>query len=126
MCQQIWQREVIASSAMTQGMTSFASPVPRVSWDSDDYKGRLAFVRTVNDAAGPLIIQQMMIDETGVEWIIRDMGGGHSPQISHPERLASILVDLTKTCESVWHNSIRRRTEKGIKPYLDDCKAIIC
>jgi hypothetical protein len=93
--------EVVAISALAQGMTSFTSPVPRASWDSDDYKGRVAFVRTVNDAAIPLLILQMMIDGTGVEYIIKDIESGHSPQISQLEKLASILVDLTKISESI-------------------------
>jgi hypothetical protein len=91
---------VVAVSAMAQGMTSFTSPIPRASWDSDDYKGRIAFVRTVNDAAIPLAIQQMMIDGSGVEWIIEDMESGHSPQISQPEKLATILIELARTFES--------------------------
>jgi hypothetical protein len=86
---------------MAQGMTSFTTPVPRASWDSDDYKRRIAFIRTVNDAAIPLAIQQMMIDGSGAKWIIKDIESGHSPQVSQPEKLAEILVDLAKTFESL-------------------------
>ncbi|KAF2000488.1 hypothetical protein P154DRAFT_575852 [Amniculicola lignicola CBS 123094] len=50
---------------MAQGMTSFNSPCPRATWDSDDYKGRVAYIRTLDDAAIPLQVQQMMIDELG-------------------------------------------------------------
>lgn len=81
---------------MAQGMTSFTSPVPRASWDSDEFKGRVAFIRTINDAAIPLAVQQMMLDGTGVEWIVRDIESGHSPQLSKPEELAGILVELVK------------------------------
>jgi hypothetical protein len=92
---------VIAVSAMAQGMTSFTSPVPRASWDSDDYKGRVAFIRTIDDAAIPLAVQQMMLDGTGVKCITKDIESGHSPQISHPEQLAKILMDLTMSFESI-------------------------
>jgi hypothetical protein len=81
-------------------MTSFTSPIPRASWDSDDYKGRIAFIRTINDAAIPVAVQQIMLDGTGVEWIIKDIDSGHSPQVAQPEKLANILVDMTKTFES--------------------------
>ncbi|KAH7394352.1 hypothetical protein BKA66DRAFT_606552 [Pyrenochaeta sp. MPI-SDFR-AT-0127] len=91
---------VIAVSAMAQGMTSFTTPVPPASWKSEEYKGRVAFIRTLKDAAIPLPVQQMMIDGTGVEWIIKDIDSGHSPQISQPEKLTELLVDLAKGFET--------------------------
>jgi hypothetical protein len=86
---------------MAQGMTSFTSPVPRASWDSEEYKGRVAFIRTLQDAAIPLEVQQMMIDGTGVEWMIRDIESGHSAQLAQPEKLAEILVELAGLFEGV-------------------------
>lgn len=86
---------------MAQGMTSFTSPCPRATWDSDEYKGRVAFIRTLNDAAIPLPVQQMILDGTGVEWIVKDIGSSHSPQVSQPEKLATILVDLAKEFEAL-------------------------
>jgi hypothetical protein len=77
------------------------SPCPRASWDSDEYKGRVAFIRTLNDAAIPLQIQQMLLDGTGVDWIVKDIESGHSPQISQPEKLTSILVELAKGFEAL-------------------------
>ncbi|KAH7068990.1 hypothetical protein BKA63DRAFT_494432 [Paraphoma chrysanthemicola] len=93
--------EAVAASAVAQGMTSFVTPLPRASWDSDDFKGRVAFIRTVNDAAIPLAVQQMMLDESGVDWLVEDIESGHSPQVSQPEKLAEMLVALTKTFESL-------------------------
>ena len=90
---------MVAVSAIAQGMTSFTSPVPRATWDSDAYKGRVAFIRTLNDAAIPLQIQQMMLDGSGADWIVKDIESGHSPQISQPEKLTAILVDLAKGFE---------------------------
>jgi hypothetical protein len=39
----------------------------------------------------------MMLDGTGVEWSVKDIESGHSPQISQPEKLTAILLDLAKT-----------------------------
>jgi hypothetical protein len=50
----------------------------------------------LNDAAIPLPVQQMMIDGTGVEWIVDDIESGHSPQISQPEKLTAMLVELAE------------------------------
>ncbi|KAF2789976.1 hypothetical protein K505DRAFT_352239 [Melanomma pulvis-pyrius CBS 109.77] len=92
--------EAAAASTMVQGLTSFFSPIPRASWDSDDYKGRVAYIRTVNDTGFPLSLQQMLIDSTGdVEWIVKDIESAHSPQLSHPEKLTEMLLDLAKGFE---------------------------
>lgn len=86
---------------MAQGMTSFTSPCPRASWDSDEYKGRVAFIRTLNDAAIPAQVQQMMLDGTGAEWIVKDIETGHSPQVSKPEELAKLVVELSQGFEKL-------------------------
>jgi hypothetical protein len=86
---------------MAQGMTSFTSPCPKASWDREEYKGRVAFIRTLNDAAIPLQVQQMMLDGTNTEWIVKDMETGHSPQISQPEKLAELIVQLSNVFEKL-------------------------
>jgi hypothetical protein len=93
--------EAVAVSAMAQGMTSFTSPVPRASWDHVDFKDRLAYIRTVNDAAIPVAVQQMMIDGSGVQWYEPDIEGAHSAQLSRPKELAELLVDLAVIFESI-------------------------
>jgi hypothetical protein len=80
-------------------MTSFISPCPRATWDDDKYKGRVAFIRTLKDAAIPLPVQQHMIDATGVQFIIKDIESGHSPQLSQPEALSGILIAFAKEFE---------------------------
>jgi hypothetical protein len=86
---------------MSQCMTSFTSPCPRATWDSEEYKGRVAFIRTLNDATIPLQVQQMMLDGTGAEWIVKDIESDHSPQLSQPEKLAAMLLELTKAFEAL-------------------------
>jgi hypothetical protein len=86
---------------MAQGMTSFVSPVPRATWDSAAYKGRVAYIRTTIDACFPVQVQQMMIDGTGAEWIVRDIESAHSAQLSQPEKLRDILVELAGVFERV-------------------------
>lgn len=91
----------VAASAMAQGMTSFTSPVPRASWDSNAFKGRIAYIRTLKDRAVPLEAQQRMLDESGVQWIVRDLDSGHSPQISRAEEVRDLLVELIRGFEEV-------------------------
>jgi hypothetical protein len=85
---------------MAQGLTSFYSPIPRASWDSEDFKNTVAYIRTVNDTSLPLFMQQMMIDNAeGVDWIVKDVESDHSPQLSQPEKFSEMLVELAKTFE---------------------------
>jgi hypothetical protein len=55
----------------------------------------------LSDAAIPLHAQQIMVDGTGVEWIVKDIDSGHSPQGSQPEKLTSILVELAKAFQKL-------------------------
>lgn len=90
-----------ATSAIAQGLTSFNSPCPPTTWDSEHFKGRLAYIRTVYDALILLDTQQAMIDGTGVEWIVKDIESDHSPQLSRAEELVGILVDLATVFEGL-------------------------
>ncbi|KAJ4351214.1 uncharacterized protein N0V89_006553 [Didymosphaeria variabile] len=92
---------VVAVSAMAQGMTAFTSPCPRASWDSEAYRGRVGFVRTTQDACIPVQVQQMMLDGTGVEWIVKDVESAHNAQISKPEELTRVLVELAEVFEKL-------------------------
>jgi hypothetical protein len=43
----------------------------------------------------------MLLDGTGVEWIVKDIESGHSAQLAQPEKLVTILVDLVKGFETL-------------------------
>ncbi|KAH8705126.1 hypothetical protein BGW36DRAFT_366922 [Talaromyces proteolyticus] len=88
-------------SCVSRGKTSFTSPCPAASWDTEAFNGRLAYIKTVNDRAVPYEAQSMMLQATGQEWITRDIETGHSPQLAAPEKLADILVELAKRFEAL-------------------------
>ena len=82
---------------MAQGLTAFYSPCPRASWDSDAFSNRVAYIKTLNDTALPAFVQQMMIDNAGVaDMIVKELDSDHSPQLSKPEKLTEILVELAE------------------------------
>jgi hypothetical protein len=86
---------------MAQGMTSFTAPCPRASWDADEFKGRVAFIKTLNDATIPPPVQQMMIDGTGVNWTLKEINSGHSPQLVKAEELKTMIVDLVESFQKL-------------------------
>ncbi|KAF7881326.1 hypothetical protein EAF00_011999 [Botryotinia globosa] len=69
---------------------------PRASWDQESFKGKIAFIRTLNDIGIPLQFQDMFMQNTGEEWIVRDMHTGHSPQLVQPERVCDVLTELAR------------------------------
>lgn len=80
--------------------------MPRASWDSDEFKNRVAYIRTVNDTAVPVFVQQMMIDNAkvidnakGVEWVVKDIESDHSPHLSQPEKFCGMLLELARQFE---------------------------
>ena len=90
-----------AAATLSQGTTSFFSPMPRTSWDSDYFKDRVAYVKTMRDTAVPAFVQQMMIDNaTGPEWVVKEIESDHSPHLSHPETFAALLLELAKGFEA--------------------------
>ena len=92
---------VAAISAMAQGLSSFTSPCPGASWDSDEFKGRVAYIRTAQDHTIPAPVQQMMLDGSGVQWLLRDIDSGHNAQISRPEELVGVVVGLAEVFEGL-------------------------
>ena len=88
-------------SAISHGLTSFKSPCPAATWDADAFKGRCAYIRTLNDQAVPFPVQNMMLEGTGQEWITKDVETGHSPQFAAPEKLCNIIVELAKQFETM-------------------------
>jgi hypothetical protein len=66
-----------------------------------DYKGRIAYIRTVKDSGIPFEVQNMMIKGTGVEWIEKDIETGHSPQVVQPETLLEMFIELAEQWEKL-------------------------
>ena len=77
-------------------LTAFQSPCPVASWNEQAYEGRCAYIRTVNDQALSYEVQTMIIEGTKQEWLIRDIETGHSPQLSAPDTLSEMIIELTQ------------------------------
>ncbi|CAD6445118.1 439899bb-e233-4b6e-9a4d-e8f03737a0c9 [Sclerotinia trifoliorum] len=91
----------IVMSTLCPSYASWHSPCPRASWGSEDFKGRVAFVRTLMDKVIPLEIQDMMIKGTGEEWIVKDIDTGNNPNLSAPGKICDILEELGRQFESL-------------------------
>ena len=93
--------DVAVASCMNPALSSWTSPCPAASWDQKDFQGRRAFIRTVKDQCFPYDVQNMIIEGTGQEWILRDIDAGHCPNLSHPEKLVELVVELAEKSEAM-------------------------
>ncbi|KAF7946887.1 uncharacterized protein EAE97_004136 [Botrytis byssoidea] len=89
-------QNAIVNSTLCPSYASWHSPCPRASWDQESFKGKIAFIRTLNDTGIPLQFQDMFMQNTGEEWIVKDMNTGHSPQLGQPERVCDVLIELAR------------------------------
>ena len=93
--------DVAVASCMNPCLSSWTTPCPPASWNEKDFQGRCAFIRTTQDQCVPYDIQNMMIKATEQEWILRDIDSGHSPQLSQPEKLADIILELVQKFQTL-------------------------
>lgn len=91
--------EVLAISTVAQGLTALNSPCPLASWSDEAFRGRFAYVITLQDQCIPPQLQHMMLDLSGADWIKKEIDAGHSPQVSQPEKLVEIVLELAKGFE---------------------------
>ncbi|CAG8953447.1 hypothetical protein HYFRA_00010196 [Hymenoscyphus fraxineus] len=86
----------VSSSLLPHSILSFNSPSPAPAWKDPEFVGRLAYIRCMQDRAIPASMQDLMIKDSGVEWVVRDIDAGHSPFLSRPEELSDILKELAE------------------------------
>ncbi|OJK00417.1 hypothetical protein ASPACDRAFT_28415 [Aspergillus aculeatus ATCC 16872] len=83
-----------ARSSLSQGYTSFASPCPQASWATEAFRGRAAYIHTLQDRAVPYEAQRAMVEATKVEWVTRELDTGHSPQLSAAAELVRVILEV--------------------------------
>ncbi|KAF7874179.1 hypothetical protein EAF04_002851 [Stromatinia cepivora] len=94
-------QDAIIMSTLCPSSASWHSAYPRASWDQEAFKGRIAFARTLKDTGIPLDYQDLFLRGTGVDWIVRDVDTGHSPQLVEAEMICELLVELVRGFEGL-------------------------
>ena len=77
-------------------MHAFDSPAPPAAWADPDFAGKIAFIRCMQDQALPPFLQDMFMEKSGVEWKVKDIESSHSPFVSKPEDLVTMLADFAQ------------------------------
>lgn len=59
------------------------TPTPAPSWADQAYSHRCAYIRCSKDACVPLMVQDHMVQATGIEWHVHTIESGHDPFLQH-------------------------------------------
>lgn len=81
---------------LPHAITALTSPSPPPSWPDEAYEGRRVYIRCTQDVALPLEAQEAYWKKTGLSWITRDLKAGHSPFLSLPQEMATLLISLAE------------------------------
>lgn len=89
--------QVIAQLAIgelkNQSRNSLETPSGPPAWADSYYDGRRAYAHTLLDNGLPPIAQQIMLQQSGVQWDVQNFNTGHSPFLSEPQRLTAWIVE---------------------------------
>ena len=87
----------LESELRDHSLKTWMEPLAAAGYMDPAYRGRVAYVKTTKDNAILPEFQDKMMEESGVEWLVREMETGHSPFIVEPKVLAEILVEFAET-----------------------------
>lgn len=89
-------RERLAEGHLPQATAVFETPVKEPLWTDPELAGRRVYVKTVKDATFPSQGQDAFVQGCGVEWVVKEVEGGHCAFISRPEEVARIIIDAAE------------------------------
>ena len=81
---------------LPHAINALTSPSPPPSWADEAYDGRRIYIRCTQDVALPLQAQDAYWKKTGLSWITKDLKAGHSPFLSLPQEMATLLISLAE------------------------------
>ena len=89
-------KSALEAAMIPHALKAFETPSTAPAWAEAAFDGRRAFIRTIDDQCNPLFLQNMWLENSGVEWDTVDMKTSHCPFISLPKETAAIAVELMK------------------------------
>lgn len=92
--------EPLASEASNQiygqSLASFNSPSSRPHYGDSVYDNRRVYLHTNLDQALPPFAQDLFVANSGVAWNVQKLDTSHSPFLSEPAKLATIVQTNTQ------------------------------
>ena len=88
--------ESLAAALDPHASLVFESPAPASAWAEPAYQGKLAYLRLTQDRASPPVLQDFLLQRSGVEWIVKEIESGHSPFASKPSEVVETISELVE------------------------------
>ena len=88
--------ESLAASLEPQASFVFESPTPAPAWVEPEYQGKLAYVRCTEDRTVPVAVQDFFMQQSGVDWIVKDVECAHSPFVNKPREVVEFTLEVVE------------------------------
>ncbi|KAL8896117.1 MAG: hypothetical protein Q9207_007871 [Kuettlingeria erythrocarpa] len=85
-----------AKQIYPQSTDSFNSAPGPVYYGIEEYKDRRVYIHTSEDQAIPPFAQDLFVANSGAEWDVRKLDTSHSPFLSEPAQLASLVLGVVR------------------------------
>lgn len=72
------------------------SPSGPPAWSEAAFDGRRGYIRTLDDQTNPVVLHDLWMKNSGVEWDVETMKAGHCPFISQPGQLSELCLRYFK------------------------------
>ena len=92
----ISHKSKLEAGMIPTALAAFETPSGPPAWAEPEFNGRRAYLRTIDDQCNPLFLQDMWLQNSGVEWETIDVQSSHCPFISRPKEVAEISINLFK------------------------------
>lgn len=89
-----------ASLLKPHAIIAMQTPSPRPAWQEPEYDAseshpcRRAFIRCSRDESVGLELQNKMLIDSGVNWVLRDLDSDHSPWLCREAEFLAVLKDV--------------------------------
>lgn len=98
--------ESVAANAVSllksHAIIAMQTPSPLPAWQEPEYNAsdslpcRRAFIRCLRDETIQLEIQDKLIEDSGVDWVVRDLDSDHSPWLCMEAEFLAVLKDVVE------------------------------
>lgn len=96
--------ESVATNAVSllksHAVIAMQTPSPQPAWQepeynaSDSYPCRRAFIRCFRDETIRIEAQDKLIEDSGVDWVVRDLDSDHCPWLCMEAEFLAVLEDV--------------------------------
>lgn len=81
---------------LDQSLAIFHAPSGPICYGTKHFDRRRVYIHTSQDETLPPFVQDLYVEKSDVEWVVRKIDAAHSPFLSQPERLGELAVGIVK------------------------------